>query len=109
MPTYEYQCGHCGHQLEIFQSIKDKPLRKCAECGRNALQRLIGTGAAVLFKGGGFWQTDYRSEGYKKAAEAETKSAEPAKADCGKAACGGKAPAKAEKPAKTKADKKSAA
>jgi hypothetical protein len=64
--------------------MKDKPLRKCPSCGKNALERLIGTGAAVLFKGSGFYQTDYRSEGYKKAAAADSKPAadpKPASSD----------------------------
>ena len=71
MPTYEYQCSNCQHQFEVFQSIKDKPLRKCPECGKNAVQRLISTGGGVIFKGSGFWQTDYRSESYKKSAGAD--------------------------------------
>lgn len=71
MPTYDYKCTACSHTFEHFQSMKDKPLKKCPECGKNALERLIGTGAAVLFKGSGFYQTDYRSEGYKKAADAD--------------------------------------
>lgn len=75
MPTYEYKCNACEHRFELFQSMKDSPKRKCPECGKNALERLIGTGAAVIFKGSGFYQTDYRSESYKKAAEAEKKSA----------------------------------
>ncbi|MFN7020075.1 MAG: FmdB family zinc ribbon protein [Phycisphaerales bacterium] len=75
MPTYEYQCASCEHRFEQYQSIKDAPLRRCPECGKVALERLIGTGAAVLFKGSGFYQTDYRSESYKKAAEADKPSA----------------------------------
>jgi len=74
MPTYEYACDRCGHEFEQFQSISARPLKKCPECGRNALRRLIGPGAGVIFKGSGFYQTDYRSESYKKAAEAEKKS-----------------------------------
>lgn len=81
MPTYEYICRNCGHEFEVFQSMSDSPKRKCPECGKNALERKIGTGAAVLFKGSGFYQTDYRSESYKKSAEAEKKPAETAKAD----------------------------
>jgi putative FmdB family regulatory protein len=73
MPTYEYVCKACGHELELFQSMKDSPKRKCPECGKNALERKIGTGAAVLFKGSGFYQTDYRSESYKKAADSDKK------------------------------------
>ncbi|MBS0196925.1 MAG: zinc ribbon domain-containing protein [Planctomycetes bacterium] len=71
MPTYDYHCGACKKEFEQFQSMKDKPLRKCPLCGKNALERLIGTGAAVLFKGSGFYQTDYRSESYKQAASAD--------------------------------------
>ncbi|MBN1362262.1 MAG: zinc ribbon domain-containing protein [Sedimentisphaerales bacterium] len=72
MPTYGYACDECGHEFEEFHSIKAKPLRKCPECGKSALKRLIGTGAGILFKGSGFYETDYRSESYKKAAEKET-------------------------------------
>jgi putative FmdB family regulatory protein len=74
MPTYEYRCSNCKNDLEIFQSIKAKPIRKCPKCGKNTLQRLISTGGAVLFKGSGFWQTEYRSEGYKKDAAADKPS-----------------------------------
>lgn len=77
MPTYEYRCSKCEHELEEFQSITAKPLRKCPACGKNTLRRLIGTGAGVVFKGSGFWQTDYaRSGEYKKSAEADAKPAE---------------------------------
>ncbi|QNN23900.1 zinc ribbon domain-containing protein [Planctomycetales bacterium ZRK34] len=76
MPTYDYRCDNCGHELEVFQSMSASPLRKCPECGRLKLKRLIGTGAGVIFKGGGFWETDYRSDSYKKDAEAEKKPAE---------------------------------
>ena len=74
MPTYEYLCNNCQHQFEQFQSIKAKPVRKCPECGKLSVQRLIGAGAGIIFKGSGFYQTDYRSEGYKKAAESEKKT-----------------------------------
>ncbi len=69
MPTYEYQCQHCGHDFERYQQITASPLRRCPSCGRTALKRLIGTGAGVLFRGSGFYQTDYRSAGYKEAAK----------------------------------------
>ncbi|KAA0216253.1 MAG: zinc ribbon domain-containing protein [Leptolyngbya sp. PLA3] len=72
MPTYDYRCGKCGYEFELFQSMSEPPKRKCPKCGRSALERLIGTGAAVLFKGSGFYQTDYRSENYKKAAKSES-------------------------------------
>jgi putative FmdB family regulatory protein len=71
MPTYEYQCRSCGHELELFQSMKDAPKRKCPQCRKSALERKIGLGAAILFKGSGFYQTDYRSASYKKAADAD--------------------------------------
>jgi putative FmdB family regulatory protein len=71
MPTYEYACQACGHELELFQSITASPKRKCPECGKLQLKRLIGTGAGIIFKGSGFYETDYRSESYKKAAKAE--------------------------------------
>jgi len=76
MPTYDYECDACGHEFELFQSISDPVKRKCPECGKQKLRRLFGTGAAVVFKGSGFYQTDYRSESYKKAAEKDKKSAE---------------------------------
>lgn len=70
MPTYEYRCRNCGHQLEEFQYISDPPLKKCPECKKNKLERLISGGAAIMFKGSGFYETDYRSESYKKGAKA---------------------------------------
>jgi len=75
MPTYDYECDACGHKLEMFQSITESPKRKCPNCGRLKLRRLFGTGAAVMFKGSGFYQTDYRSESYKKRAESDRKAA----------------------------------
>lgn len=77
MPTYDYRCNACDHEFELFQSMSDKVKRTCPECGKKSLERLIGTGAALLFKGSGFYETDYRSESYKKAKDAdkpETKS-----------------------------------
>jgi putative FmdB family regulatory protein len=69
MPTYDYECDACGHAFELFQGINDPVQRKCPECGKLKLRRLFGTGAAVVFKGSGFYTTDYRSDSYKKAAE----------------------------------------
>ena len=69
MPTYGYACQQCGHEFDAFQSITARPLRKCPACGQTALKRLIGTGAGIIFKGSGFYETDYRSESYKKAAQ----------------------------------------
>ena len=71
MPTYDYQCDACDHRFELFQSITADPIKKCPECGKNKVRRLIGPGAAVIFKGSGFYCTDYRSSSYKKAATAE--------------------------------------
>ncbi|MEX0824616.1 MAG: FmdB family zinc ribbon protein [Pirellulaceae bacterium] len=71
MPTYDYECEACGHSLEVFQGINDAKLRKCPECKKLKLKRLFGTGAAIVFKGSGFYQTDYRSESYKKGAKAD--------------------------------------
>jgi putative FmdB family regulatory protein len=73
MPTYDYECDACEHEFELFQSITEPLKRKCPECGKMKLRRLFGTGAAVVFKGSGFYQTDYRSESYKKAAEKDKK------------------------------------
>ena len=84
MPTYDYECGHCGHRFELFQSIKDPVKRKCPECNKHKLNRLFGTGAAIVFKGSGFYQTDYRSESYKKAAKADKKSRSSSDGDSGK-------------------------
>jgi putative FmdB family regulatory protein len=77
MPTYDYRCRNCGHEFEQPQSITAPPLRTCPKCGKRALQRLIGAGGGIIFKGSGFYQTDYRSDSYKKAAEAETKPTSP--------------------------------
>ena len=65
MPTYQYLCNGCGHEFEKFQSIKSNSLRKCPECSKMQLNRLIGAGGAIIFKGSGFYQTDYRTESYK--------------------------------------------
>jgi putative FmdB family regulatory protein len=104
MPTYDYRCSACGHEFELFQSMSESAKRKCPECGKLALERLIGTGAAVLFKGSGFYETDYRSDSYKKAAEAEKKSTEPKKDDKAKkdGASRKDAPKPASEPAKSK-------
>ena len=72
MPTYEYKCKKCGYQFEEFQNITEKPLTKCPkkEC-TGTVYRIISSGAGFLFKGSGFYETDYRSESYKKAAKAD--------------------------------------
>jgi putative FmdB family regulatory protein len=71
MPTYDYVCDACEHAFELFQSITEDAKKKCPECGRQKLRRLIGPGAAIMFKGSGFYKTDYRSESYKKGAAAD--------------------------------------
>ena len=76
MPTYDYECKACHHRWELFQSIKAEPEKKCPKCGKRQAQRMIGPGAGIIFKGSGFYQTDYRSSAYKKAAEADKKASE---------------------------------
>jgi putative FmdB family regulatory protein len=79
MPTYEYKCPSCGHKFEQFQSIMAAPIKRCPNCKKNKVQRLIGTGAGLIFKGSGFYITDYRSEGYKEKAKAEASGTSDAK------------------------------
>lgn len=74
MPTYDYECSQCDNKWEEFQSITAKPIRKCPACGKLKAKRIIGAGAGIIFKGSGFYQTDYRSSSYKKAAEADSKA-----------------------------------
>lgn len=81
MPTYDYKCDACEHEFELFQSINEPVKKKCPECGKPKLRRLFGTGAAIVFKGSGFYQTDYRSESYKKGAKAEEKSKSDTKSE----------------------------
>ena len=70
MPTYDYECDACGHQWELFQRIVEDAVKKCPECKKKKARRLFGTGAAIMFKGSGFYETDYRSDSYKKGAKA---------------------------------------
>ena len=84
MPTYEYICRACGHEFELFQQMTAPVKRKCPECTELKLQRKVGTGAGIIFRGSGFFQTDYRSDSYKKAVEAEKKKADDGKVDKGK-------------------------
>ncbi len=113
MPTYDYECQACGHAFELFQSMTAPVKRTCPSCGKPKLKRLIGTGAGVIFKGGGFYETDYRSESYKKAAAGESKASEGSASgggsDAAKASPGGSGgDAAASKPAKDAAPAKSA-
>ena len=86
MPTYDYECSVCDHTFEVFQSISEPVKKKCPQCGKPKLRRLFGTGAALLFKGSGFYKTDYRSESYKKGAEADKKKPDSAASDSKKSA-----------------------
>jgi putative FmdB family regulatory protein len=86
MPTYEYECGKCRKTFEVFQSMKENAFTICPEShcrmkkwGRGKVRRLLGTGAGLIFKGSGFYSTDYRSEGYKQAAKKEGGAAESGK------------------------------
>ena len=81
MPTYDYRCKSCEHTWEEFQSITAKPTKKCPECGKRQAQRVIGPGAGIIFKGSGFYQTDYRSDSYKKDAKADKKASEAPKSE----------------------------
>jgi putative FmdB family regulatory protein len=101
VPTYEYICRSCKHEFEVFQSMLDAAKRKCPACGKNSLERKIGIGAAVLFKGSGFYQTDYRTESYKKGAEADKKPETETKTES-------KAGTKAESKSEAKPDSKRA-
>ncbi len=84
MPTYDYKCDACGHDMEVFQSITASPLKKCPKCGRNALKRLIGAGAGLIFKGSGFYCTDYRKGG-----STPSSSSSPSCKNCPKAESSG--------------------
>jgi putative FmdB family regulatory protein len=77
MPTYDYTCSACNHSFELYQHITDKPVKKCPSCGKRQAQRMIGSGSAIIFKGSGFYQTDYRSEEYKTKAKKESEGAKP--------------------------------
>jgi len=75
MPTYDYHCKNCDHDFELFQSMSAGVKKKCPECGKMTLERLIGTGSAVIFKGSGFYETDYRSKSYSNDKDADSKAA----------------------------------
>jgi putative FmdB family regulatory protein len=106
MPTYEYICEACEHSFDEFQSMTEPPLKKCPKCGKKKLQRQFGTGAAVLFKGSGFYETDYRSDSYKAAAKAETESSKPAEPSKGETGSAGKTDTAGPVPASTSAKSK---
>ena len=66
MPTYDYQCQACGHNWELFQSMNDSPVKSCPKCKKRKAKRLLGMGAGIIFKGTGFYETDYKNKGPKK-------------------------------------------
>lgn len=105
MPTYDYVCDACDHRFELFQSITAEPEKKCPECGRRKLRRLIGPGAAIIFKGSGFYQTDYRSESYKSKASSESTSTSASASNSSNGHANGQSNGKAtsEKKSKSKA------
>ena len=90
MPTYEYRCHACDNKWEEFQSIKAEPTKKCPKCKKVKAERIISAGGGILFKGTGFYQTDYRSESYKKGADAAKKASEGSSgsSDSGKSSSG---------------------
>ena len=93
MPTYDYVCSACGHRFEEFQSMSSNPLKKCPSCKKLKLERLIGTGAGVIFKGSGFYETDYRGDSYandkKKDSESSSSDAKASDAKGGSEPTGG--------------------
>jgi putative FmdB family regulatory protein len=115
MPTYDYECSACANRLEAFHSMSDPPLLKCPKCGKRRLKRLIGAGAGVIFKGSGFYTTDYRSSSYaaSKKSDVEPAAKSETKTDsgtCGKPVCAtdgcqsapAPSPAPSKKPSKKK-------
>jgi putative FmdB family regulatory protein len=100
MPTYEYRCEACKHEFEQFQSITAPPVKKCPKCGKKKVKRLISTGAGLIFKGSGFYITDYRDASYKDKAKSE---AGESSAKGGDAKSNGEAAKTDAKPAETKA------
>lgn len=85
MPTYDYVCDACEHKFEHFQGINDPLLKKCPDCKKPKLRRLFGTGGAIMFKGSGFYITDYRSDSYKEGAAADKKSSDSSSASSSEA------------------------
>ena len=106
MPTYDYQCDACDHSFDAFQGISEEPLKKCPKCHKKKLRRLFGAGAGLIFKGSGFYLTDYRSESYKQAAAADKPASDPAASESKSSkAPESKSSEPKTKPAKSSADK----
>lgn len=104
MPTYEYHCDACGNHFDEFQGINEPTLKKCPKCKKQKLRRIFGAGAAIIFKGSGFYETDYRSDAYKSAAKADK---EPSSGGDKKDTNGTTASSGESKPAETKKTPKS--
>jgi len=104
MPTYEYECAKCGKTFDVFQSMKDEPLKTCPnkKC-KGKVKRLLGTGAGLIFKGSGFYITDYRSEGYKQAAKKDSSASSSSGGESSKSS-GSDKPKPAAKPSKSAKD-----
>jgi putative FmdB family regulatory protein len=114
MPTYDYECEACSHRFERFQGITEPAVRKCPKCGKRRARRLIGPGAGLIFKGSGFYITDYRSDDYKRRAKADSESPVPKAAPSSESSAsgpssegkaGGRASEKPSKPSPTKKKK----
>ena len=103
MPTYDYRCQACGHTFDELQSFSEPPLTKCPACKKNKLERLFGGGGAIIFKGSGFYETDYRSESYKQAAKAEQDSGAGKNGTADKTGADGTPAPKSESAGETKA------
>jgi putative FmdB family regulatory protein len=93
MPTYEYACPKCGHSFELFQSMRDEPIKRCPKCGKLGVKRLVGSGAGLIFKGSGFYITDYKKKS-------------PEKSGSEKPAAKSEKPTSSDKPAKSPASEK---
>lgn len=116
MPTYDYRCKACGHTFELYQTMSEGEKRKCPQCAKNSLERLIGAGAGLIFKGSGYYLTDYRSKSYEEGAKAERDAAKPAvtpaaadkSTDKSMGAAKGEGAGETKAPAKSESDTKSA-
>src|SRR5271168_261196 len=111
MPTYEYKCDACGNEFEKFQTMSSEPIRKCPKCGKNKVRRLISAGAGLIFKGSGFYITDYREKGYSEKAKADSAAGneKPAESKSSEGSSDTSKPAESKptenKPVETKAEK----
>ncbi len=108
MPTYDYECKACRHPFELVQSIKAGPIKKCPKCGKLKVRRLMGTGGGILFKGSGFYQTDYRSSGYQEKAKQDSAAGRKPESAAAKPEASAKpeSASKPEKPAPSPSKKK---